>query len=80
MLKYLLIFYIVNVVINILIYRLSKNNTNYGFMFCRSFIPVCTFIPFIQTAASIVIILYYLNYKISIDNIVSYLFKKIFGK
>jgi len=84
MLKYLLIFYIVNVVINILIYRLSKNNTEEKedavFLYNRSSIPVCTFIPVFQTASIIFSLIIYLDYKLHLDRGVTYLFEKIFGK
>ena len=84
MLKYVLLFYIVNVVINILIYRLSKNNTEEKedaiFLYNRSSIPVCTFIPVFQTASIIFSLIIYLDYKLHLDRGVTYLFKKIFGK
>ena len=84
MLKYVLIFYVVNVVINILIYRVSKNNTEEKedavFLYNRSSIPVCTFIPVFQTASIIFSLIIYLDYKLHLDRGVTYLFKKIFGK
>ncbi len=84
MLKYVLLFYIVNVVINILIYRLSKNNTEEKedaiFLYNRSSIPVCTFIPVFQTASIIFSLIIYLDYKLHLDRGVTYLFEKIFGK
>lgn len=84
MLKYVLIFYVVNVLINILIYRLSKNNTEEKedavFLYNRSSIPVCTFIPVFQTASIIFSLIIYLDYKLHLDRCVTYLFEKIFGK
>lgn len=84
MLKYVLLFYIVNVVINILIYRLSKNNTEEKedavFLYNRSSIPVCTFIPFLQTVSIMFSFGVYLDYKLHLDRVVPYLFEKIFGK
>ena len=84
MLKYVLIFYVVNVVINILIYRVSKNNTEEKedaiFLYNRSSIPVCTFIPVFQTASIIFSLIIYLDYKLHLDRGVTYLFEKIFGK
>lgn len=84
MLKYVLLFYVINVVINILIYRLSKNNTEEKedavFLYNRSSIPVCTFIPVFQTASIIFSLIIYLDYKLHLDRGVTYLFEKIFGK
>lgn len=84
MLKYVLIFYVVNVLINILIYRLSKNNTEEKedavFLYNRSTIPACTFIPLFQTASIIFSLVIYLDYKLHLARVFTYLFEKIFGK